>query len=91
MPDPVHPFFGRTRRALGQGGKHFRVVEKMDFVHPEGITAAQDGGDVVGIVDIIKDQLQTFLPVGEHGADFGFSSFGKKCVGHGGSFLRVKF
>jgi hypothetical protein len=53
MPEYIHPFLGRGRGFLAQGGKGLGGVQKMHLLDAESIAATQNGRNIVRIMDII--------------------------------------
>ena len=62
----LHPLAGRGRRLAAQHGEGGVRIVEVDLVHPEGVTGAIDGRDVVRVVDVGQDERQVGLPMGQH-------------------------
>ena len=65
VPDHADPFFGRGGRLFAQFGKLFLVIQQVDFRNSDGVAGAQDGADIVRIVDVFADHRQIRLAAGE--------------------------
>ncbi len=66
MPVEPYPLLGGCRALLAQVRPLGSGVVQMDVGHAERIAAAQHGGDVVRVPDVVHDQRQVLLPPGKH-------------------------
>ena len=83
VPMQLDPFFGRARGAVGQSRKFFFGIIEMHPEHAKGVTAAQDGGHIVRVVDVVQDQGQIGLALFQDAPQTELAFFCQKSVGHG--------